>query len=46
VNGNGQNDGGQKPIEIEGAGGKEIIGFETVQEPLRVEGVKAETKSE
>ncbi|HML96687.1 MAG TPA: hypothetical protein PKC29_14790 [Thermodesulfobacteriota bacterium] len=36
----------KKPIEVEGVGGKEIIGFETVQEPLRVEGAKAGTKPE
>ena len=27
----------KKPIEVDGIGGKEIIGFETVQEPIRVE---------
>ena len=30
----------KKPIEVDGVGGKEVIGFETVQEPLRVEKVK------
>jgi len=34
-------DGAKKePIEVDGIGGKEIIGFETVQNPLRVEKVK------
>ena len=30
----------KKPIEVDGIGGKEIIGFETVQEPIRVEKAK------
>ena len=30
----------KRPIETEGIGGKEIIGFETVQEPIRVEKAK------
>jgi len=30
----------KKPIEVDGIGGREIIGFETVQDPLRVEKVK------
>lgn len=36
----------KKPIEAEGIGGKEIVGFETVQEPLRIESVKADAKPE
>jgi hypothetical protein len=34
----------KKPIEVEGVGGKEIIGFETVQEPLKIEKAQSETK--
>ncbi len=36
----------KKPIEVEGIGGKEIIGFETVQEPLKIEKVQLGTKPE
>lgn len=35
-----------KPIEVEGPGGKEITGFETVQEPLKIEKVQSNTKPE
>ena len=36
----------KKPIEAEGVGGKEIIGFETVQEPLKIEKVQSDTNPE
>ncbi len=36
----------KKPIEVEGVGGKEIIGFETVQEPLKIEKAQSGTKPE
>jgi len=36
----------KKPIEVEGIGGEEIIGFETVQEPLKIEKVQSDAKLE
>lgn len=36
----------KKPIEAQGADGKEIIGFETVQEPLKIEKVQSGTNPE
>lgn len=35
----------KRPIEAEGIGGKEIVGFEMIQDPLRVEEDKADTNS-
>ncbi|MCA9810676.1 MAG: hypothetical protein KC473_10075 [Candidatus Dadabacteria bacterium] len=36
----------KKPIEAEDMGGKEVIGFETVQEPLKIEKVQSDTRPE